>query len=59
MKDLTSPPGVVLPSISRDEGRLRPACAVCHGRTGRGDGERACSKQPAPKYLLAKVKPLQ
>jgi mono/diheme cytochrome c family protein len=33
------------------------ACAVCHGKTGRGDGERAYTKQPAPKYFLSEGQP--
>ncbi len=33
------------------------ACAVCHGKAGRGDGERATSIQPAPKYFLSEAQP--
>jgi len=33
------------------------ACAVCHGKNGRGDGERAFSKQPAPKYFVSEAQP--
>jgi mono/diheme cytochrome c family protein len=33
------------------------ACAVCHGKSGRGDGERAFSKQPAPKYFVSEAQP--
>ena len=33
------------------------ACAVCHGKTGRGDGERAYTKQPAPKYFVSEGQP--
>lgn len=33
------------------------ACAVCHGKEGRGDGERAISMQPAPKYFVSDAQP--
>lgn len=33
------------------------ACAVCHGKEGRGDGERAYTKQPAPKYFVSEGQP--
>lgn len=33
------------------------ACAVCHGKEGRGDGERATSIQPAPKYFVSDAQP--
>jgi len=33
------------------------ACAVCHGKSGRGDGERAFAKQPAPKYFVSEAQP--
>jgi len=33
------------------------ACAVCHGKEGRGDGERAISIQPAPKYFVSEAQP--
>ena len=33
------------------------ACAVCHGKSGRGDGERATSTQPAPKYFVSEAQP--
>jgi cytochrome c oxidase cbb3-type subunit 3 len=33
------------------------ACAVCHGKGGRGDGERATAKQPAPKYFVSDGQP--
>jgi mono/diheme cytochrome c family protein len=33
------------------------ACAVCHGKSGRGDGERAFSKQPVPKYFVSDGQP--
>jgi mono/diheme cytochrome c family protein len=33
------------------------ACAVCHGKSGRGDGERAFAKQPAPKYFVSEGQP--
>lgn len=33
------------------------ACAVCHGKEGRGDGERASSVQPAPKYFVSDAQP--
>jgi len=33
------------------------ACAVCHGKSGRGDGERASAKQPAPKYFVSEAQP--
>lgn len=33
------------------------ACAVCHGKNGRGDGERATSIQPAPKYFVSEGQP--
>ena len=33
------------------------ACAVCHGKSGRGDGERAYTKQPAPKYFVSEGQP--
>lgn len=33
------------------------ACAVCHGNSGRGDGERATTKQPAPKYFVSDGQP--
>lgn len=33
------------------------ACAVCHGKGGRGDGERASSVQPAPKYFVSEAQP--
>ncbi len=33
------------------------ACAACHGKSGRGDGERAFSKQPAPKYFVSEAQP--
>jgi mono/diheme cytochrome c family protein len=33
------------------------ACAVCHGKSGRGDGERALAKQPAPKYFVSDAQP--
>ncbi|TAK08867.1 c-type cytochrome [bacterium] len=33
------------------------ACVVCHGKGGRGDGERATSIQPAPKYFVSEAQP--
>lgn len=33
------------------------ACAVCHGKEGRGDGERASTIQPAPKYFISDAQP--
>src|SRR3989337_2340264 len=33
------------------------ACAVCHGKGGRGDGERAFAMQPAPKYFVSDAQP--
>lgn len=33
------------------------ACAVCHGKGGRGDGERASPVQPAPKYFVSDAQP--
>lgn len=33
------------------------ACAVCHGKEGRGDGERAISIQPAPRYFVSEAQP--
>ena len=33
------------------------ACAACHGKSGRGDGERAVSTQPAPKYFVSEAQP--
>jgi mono/diheme cytochrome c family protein len=33
------------------------ACAVCHGKGGRGDGERAISIQPAPEYFVSDAQP--
>lgn len=33
------------------------ACAVCHGKEGRGDGERASTIQPAPKYFVSDAQP--
>lgn len=33
------------------------ACAVCHGKSGRGDGERAYTKQPAPQYFVSEGQP--
>ena len=33
------------------------ACAVCHGKGGRGDGERATAVQPAPKYFVSDAQP--
>ena len=33
------------------------ACAVCHGKTGRGDGERSIAKQPPPKYFVSEGQP--
>ncbi len=33
------------------------ACAVCHGKKGRGDGERSTAKQPPPKYFLSDAQP--
>ena len=33
------------------------ACAVCHGKSGRGDGERAFAMQPAPKYFVSDAQP--
>jgi len=33
------------------------ACAVCHGKNGRGDGERATSVQPAAKYFVSEGQP--
>ncbi len=33
------------------------ACVVCHGKGGRGDGERASSTQPAPKYFVSEAQP--
>jgi len=33
------------------------ACMVCHGKGGRGDGERAHTKQPAPKYFVSEGQP--
>lgn len=33
------------------------ACAVCHGKGGRGDGERASKAQPAPKYFVSLIQP--
>jgi len=33
------------------------ACAVCHGKGGRGDGERATSIQPSPKFFVSDGQP--
>jgi len=33
------------------------ACAVCHGKGGRGNGERASKAQPAPKYFVSLIQP--
>jgi mono/diheme cytochrome c family protein len=33
------------------------ACLVCHGKSGRGDGERATAVQPAPKYFVSDAQP--
>lgn len=33
------------------------ACAICHGRGGRGDGERPSKVQPAPKYFVSLIQP--
>lgn len=33
------------------------ACMVCHGKNGRGDGERAYTQQPAPKYFVSEGQP--
>ncbi|MFQ5684317.1 MAG: c-type cytochrome [Candidatus Binatia bacterium] len=33
------------------------ACAVCHGKGGRGDGDRASKVQPAPKYFVSLIQP--
>jgi mono/diheme cytochrome c family protein len=33
------------------------ACMVCHGKAGRGDGERATAVQPAPKYFVSEAQP--
>lgn len=33
------------------------ACAVCHGKGGQGDGERASSAQPAQKYFVSDAQP--
>lgn len=33
------------------------ACAACHGKGGRGDGETATVKQPAPKYFVSDGQP--
>jgi len=33
------------------------ACVVCHGKNGRGDGERAYTNQPAPKYFVSEGQP--
>lgn len=33
------------------------ACAVCHGKSGRGDGERAFARQPPPKYFVSDAQP--
>lgn len=33
------------------------ACAACHGKGGRGDGERATSKQPPPKSFVSEIQP--
>ncbi|MFQ5850960.1 MAG: c-type cytochrome [Candidatus Binatia bacterium] len=33
------------------------ACATCHGKRGRGDGERSSKIQPAPKYFVSLIQP--
>lgn len=33
------------------------ACAVCHGREGRGDGTRASARQPAPAGFVSEIQP--
>ncbi len=33
------------------------ACVICHGKGGRGDGERASQVQPAPKYFVSLIQP--
>lgn len=33
------------------------ACAVCHGKGGRGDGERATLQNPAPKHFVSEGQP--
>jgi len=33
------------------------ACAVCHGKGGRGDGERPSKVQPAPEYFVSLIQP--
>lgn len=33
------------------------ACAVCHGKGGRGDGDRAISIQPPPKRFISEIQP--
>ena len=33
------------------------ACAICHGKEGRGDGERPSKVQPAPKYFVSLIQP--
>lgn len=33
------------------------ACAICHGKGGRGDGERPSMVQPAPKYFVSLIQP--
>jgi mono/diheme cytochrome c family protein len=33
------------------------ACAICHGKSGRGDGERAVSHQPAPRFFVSEGQP--
>jgi len=33
------------------------ACAVCHGREGRGDGPRASTRQPAPPGFVSEIQP--
>ncbi|MEE9144080.1 MAG: c-type cytochrome [Candidatus Binatia bacterium] len=33
------------------------ACAICHGKGGRGDGERPSKVQPAPKYFVSLIQP--
>jgi mono/diheme cytochrome c family protein len=33
------------------------ACAVCHGKGGRGDGDRVISTQPPPERFISAVQP--
>lgn len=33
------------------------ACMICHGKAGRGDGERSSETQPAPKFFVSLIQP--